>query len=60
MCQVKQCCVIASCSTLGADFAQEGREGKREKREPSHVILLVWQKPFGSEQRNQLFTILGE
>lgn len=37
------------------------REGGRgEKREPGHVMLLVWQKPFGSEQRNQLFTILGE
>jgi hypothetical protein len=43
---------------FGAGFAQEGGRGKM--REPGHVIVLVWQNPFGAEQRNQLFTILGE
>ena len=39
---------------------KEQRREEEERRELGHVMLLVWQKPFGSEQRNQLFTILGE
>lgn len=60
---VKENKIVLCYSSLfhfGAGFAQEGREGRVEKRELGHVILLVWQQPFGSEQRNQLFTILGE
>lgn len=42
---------------FGADFAQEGRP---QREGTWSCDMLVWQKALGFEQRNQLFTILGE